>query len=165
MGHHFDRESRSVLIYSRDSYTPLAVQTRRLLDKIIDGSFSPDRGRARRVAELLGEESAEEAENDRERPPSNSESETDLDVVNPSTSFEPGGRVGAVVIPEALSSVPRDHLYVHNISGIMHATYDLRKLLCGRELNKHYSCVTDVSTQEGDLQACKHCSVVFEKDG
>ncbi|CAE7853945.1 unnamed protein product, partial [Symbiodinium necroappetens] len=40
MGHHFDRESRSVLIYSRDSYTPLAVQTRRLLDKIIDGAMA-----------------------------------------------------------------------------------------------------------------------------
>ena len=36
MGHHFDKESRSVLIYSRDSYTPLAMQTRLRLDKILD---------------------------------------------------------------------------------------------------------------------------------
>ena len=98
MGHHFDRESRSVLIYSRDSYTPLAVQTRRLLDKILDGSFSPDRGRARRVMELLGETSGGEEDIDPEKfVRSESGSEPDLDDMDPSTSFEPSGKVGAAL--------------------------------------------------------------------
>ncbi|CAE7440257.1 unnamed protein product [Symbiodinium necroappetens] len=165
MGHHFDRESRSVLIYSRDSYTPLAMQTRRLLDRILDGTFSPDRSRARRVMELLGEVSGAE---DEKEPgvyaPSESGSDPDLEGIDPSTDFAPHAGVGSIVIPEALSNVPREHLYVHNISGIMHASLDLRKLLCGRALNGHYSCVVDVAAQEGDLQACKHCSVVFSRD-
>ena len=165
MGHHFDRESRSVLIYSRDSYTPLAVQTRLLLDKILDGSFSPDRSRARRVRELLGEAGGSEDEKEPEVCAlSESGSEPDLDGIDPSTDFGPSAKVGSVVVPEALSNVPREHLYVHNISGIMHASLDLRKLLCGRALNGHYSCVVDVTSQEGDLQACKHCSVVFSRD-
>ena len=129
MGHHFDRESRSVLIYSRDSYTPLAVQTRKLLDKILDGSFSPDRGRARRVLELLGETTGVEGEDvavDYE--PSESGSEADLRDVNPSTAFDLRDG-GSLVIPESLSAVPARHLYVHNISGIMHASLDLQKLL------------------------------------
>ncbi|CAE7229698.1 unnamed protein product [Symbiodinium sp. CCMP2592] len=165
MGHHFDRESRSVLIYSRDSYTPLAVQTRRLLDKILDGSFSPDRGRARRVMELLGETSGEEEDPDLgEYVPSESGSEPDLNDIDPSTAFEPSDRVKEIAVPESLASVPRQHLYVHNISGIMHASFDLQKLLCGRPLNRHYSGLEDVTSQEGDVQACKHCSVVFSKD-
>ena len=165
MGHHFDRESRSVLIYSRDSYTPLAVQTRRLLDKILDGSFSPDRGRARRVMELLGETSGGEEDIDPEKfVQSESGSEPDLDDMDPSTSFEPSGRVGAALVPESLAAVPREHLYVHNISGIMHASLDLQKLLCGRTLSRQYSCLTDVMSKEGDLQACKHCGLVFAKD-
>ena len=167
MGHHFDRESRSVLIYSRDSYTPLAMQTRLLLDKILDGTFSPDRSRARRVRELLGEVSASEDEREPgAHAPSESVSEPDLDDIDPSTDFGPrSGGVGSIVVPEALSSVPREHLYVHNVSGIMHASLDLRKLLlCGRALNSHYSCVVDVTAQEGDLQACKHCSIVFSRD-
>ena len=133
MGHHFDRESRSVLIYSRDSYTPLAMQTRLLLDKILDGTFSPDRSRARRVRELLGE-----AEDEREQEacaPSDSGSDPDLDGIDPSTDFAPRAGVESVLVPEALVSVPREHLYVHNISGIMHASLDFRKLLCGRALN------------------------------
>ena len=140
MGHHFDRESRSVLIYSRDSYTPLAMQTRLLLDKILDGTFSPDRSRARRVRELLGEVSASEDEREPgAHAPSESVSEPDLDDIDPSTDFGPrSGGVGSIVVPEALSSVPREHLYVHNVSGIMHASLDLRKLLCGRALNSHY---------------------------
>eukprot|EP00439_Symbiodinium_sp_Y106_P018052 s11775_g2.t1 len=155
MGHHFDRE---------DSYTPLAVQTRKLLDKILDGSFSPDRGRARRVLELLGESTGGEGDDiaiDYE--PSESGSEADLRDVNPSTAFDLKGG-GSLVIPESLSSVPARHLYVHNISGIMHASLDLQKLLCGRALNSHYTCLTDVHSQEGDLQACKHCGAVYSKD-
>ena len=165
MGHHFDKESRSVLIYSRDSYTPLAMQTRLLLDKILDGTFSPDRSRARRVRELLGEASSSEDEREQEvYVPSESGSDPDLEGIDPSTDFAPRDGLGSMVVPEALSSVPREHLYVHNMSGIMHASLDLRKLLCGRALNGHYSCVTDVTAQEGDLQACKHCSVVFSRD-
>ena len=164
MGHHFDRESRSVLIYSRDSYTPLAVQTRKLLDKILDGSFSPDRGRARRVLELLGETAGGEGDDIAiNYEPSESGSEADLRDVNPSTAFDLRGG-GSLIIPESLSSVPARHLYVHNISGIMHASLDLQKLLCGRALNSHYTCLTDVHSQEGDLQACKHCGAVYSKD-
>ncbi|CAE7283062.1 unnamed protein product, partial [Symbiodinium sp. KB8] len=71
----------------------------------------------------------------------------DLEGIDPSTDFAPRDGLGSMVVPEALSSVPREHLYVHNISGIMHASLDLRKLLCGRALNGHYSCVTDVTAQ------------------
>ena len=164
MGHHFDRESRSVLIYSRDSYTPLAMQTRLLLDKILDGTLSPDRSRARRVRELLGEASGSEEEKEPEVcARSECGSDPDLEGIDPSTDCAPHTGVGSIVVPEALSNVPREH-FVHNISGIMHASLDLRKLLCGRALNGHYSCVVDVAAQEGDLQACKHCSVVFSRD-
>ena len=124
----FDREYRWVLIYSRDSYTPLAVQTRRLLDKILDGSFSPDRGRARRVMELLGETSGEDDLVD--YAPSESGSEPGLNDVDPSIAFEQKDNAGSVVIPESLSSVPRQHLYVHNISRILHQALMICRSCC-----------------------------------
>ena len=112
MGHHFDRESRSVLIYGRDSYTPLAMQTRLLLDKILDGTFSPDRSRARRVRELLGEASNSEDEREQEAcAPSDSGPDPDLDGIDPSTDFAPRAGVESVVVPEASVSVPREHLW------------------------------------------------------
>ena len=104
MGHHFDRESRSVLIYSRDSYTPLAMQTRLLLDKILDGTLSPDRSRARRVRELLGEASGSEEEKEPEVcAPSERGSDPDLEGIDPSTDCAPHTGVGSIVVPEALS--------------------------------------------------------------
>ena len=35
LGHHYDREDRSFLIYSRDTYAPLAVKIRLMLDRIV----------------------------------------------------------------------------------------------------------------------------------
>ena len=53
LGHHFDPEMRSVLVYSRDSYTPLAARIRVMLDDILAGRFSPDAPRHGRIAEMV----------------------------------------------------------------------------------------------------------------
>ena len=132
--------------------------------KLMGHHFDRESRRARRVLELLGETTGGEGEDvavDYE--PSESGSEADLRDVNPSTAFDLRDG-GSLVIPESLSAVPARHLYVHNISGIMHASLDLQKLLCGRALNSHYTCLADVHSQEGDLQACKHCGAVYSKD-
>ena len=55
LGHHYDREDRSFLIYSRDTYAPLAVKIRLMLDKIVSGKFCPDLSRVERVAQAVEE--------------------------------------------------------------------------------------------------------------
>ena len=55
LGHHFDPEMRSVLIYSRDSYAPLAAKIRIMLDSILSGAFSPDAPRHVRIDDLARE--------------------------------------------------------------------------------------------------------------
>ena len=55
LGHHFDRSSRSVLIYSRDTYAPLAAKIKLTLDSICGAEFNPDASRAERASDLVEE--------------------------------------------------------------------------------------------------------------
>ena len=53
LGHHFDPEMRSVLIYSRDTYAPLVAKIRIMLDDILSRRFSPDAPRHVRIDQLV----------------------------------------------------------------------------------------------------------------
>ena len=152
LGHHFDRSSRSVLIYSRDTYAPLAAKIRLMLDSICGAEFNPDASRAKRASDLV-----EEAD-----PPqqeylcSSSESELDAKRATASTLL-PGQLGGILQLPEGWEGLPREHVFVHNISGVMHVSLDLMKFGCGRRLSDHYTCLTSTSLDAVDLQACKQC--------
>ena len=79
MGHHMDAQDRSMLVYSRDAYAPIAVAVRLMLDDILEGRFNPDLPRVERIAKAVelaadgsssGESSSTDDGEDREHSPS-----------------------------------------------------------------------------------------------
>ena len=148
LGHHFDPELRSVLIYSRDSCAPLAAKIRLMLDSILSGSFSPDAPRHVRIDDLVREAMSDS-------------SESDVSVVGDcaSTIFKRDG-AGPLPVPEGLGNATRQQVFIHGASGIAHASYDGSKLLCGRPLIAVYKALDDVQVEASDLVICKQCGKV-----
>ena len=145
LGHHFDPEMRSVLIYSRDTYAPLAAKIRIMLDDILAGKFSPDAPRHVRIDQLVRDAVSESSDSDI----SNAG-----DCANTVLNRE---GVGPLPVPEGLGSADRDQVFIHGASGIAHVSYDGMKLLCGRPLIAVYKSLNDVQMEASDLMICKQC--------
>ena len=145
LGHHFDPELRSVLIYSRDSYAPLAAKIRLMLDSILSGAFNPDAPRHVRIDELVREALSDSSESDA----------SDFGACA-NTTLRKEGSI-PLPIPEGLGNAARDQIYVHAASGIAHASFDGTKLLCGRPLIAVYKSLDDVQMEASDLVICKQC--------
>ena len=136
---------RSVLIYSRDTYAPLAAKIRIMLDDILAGRFSPDAPRHVRIDQLVRDKVSDSSESDI----SNAG-----DCAN--TIFNREG-AGPLPVPERLGNANRDQVFIHGASGIAHASYDGMKLLCGRPLIAVYKSLNDVHMEASDLMICKQC--------
>lgn len=157
MGHHHDREDRSFLIYSRDTYAPLAVKIRLMLDRIMEGKFRPDLPRVDRVAQAV-----EEADSDIDSVVS---VPTDSDISqgdppSPSTklmrSLQPAGEW-----PTELEGVEPECCLIHRISRVVHVGLPCGlKLRCGRKVTSNYSSLTRSSLELSELQVCAQCRSV-----
>ena len=154
LGHHYDREDRSFLIYSRDTYAPLAVKIRLMLDRIVSGKFCPDLSRVERVAQAVEEAEAESDSAVSE--PTDSDVSLD-DPPSPSTklvrSLQPAGEW-----PHELEGVEPDRCLIHRISRVVHVGLPCGvKLRCGRRVTSNYSSLTRSSLELSDLQVCAQC--------
>ena len=145
LGHHFDPELRSVLIYSRDSYAPLAAKIRIMLDDILAGRFSPDAPRHVRIDQLVREAMSDSSESDVSNAGDCANTVLKREGAHP------------LPIPEGLGNATRDQVFIHGASGIAHASYDGMKLLCGRPLIAVYKSLNDVQMEASDLMICKQC--------
>ena len=52
----------------------------------------------------------------------------------------PGQKGGDLPLSEGRDTLPKHHVFVHNVLGIMRISLDMVKLVCGRKL--HYTCLT-----------------------
>lgn len=155
LGHHYDPEDRSMLVYSRDAYTSLAVSVRLMLDRIISGRFNPDLPRVQRVA-MAVEEAAEDPNESESSSPSSSTS-SGTEPPSPSTQFP--GRDGPK--PAAVPGIEEIDIHlcmVHRTSGVIHISANDRTFRCGRTVTSNYSSVSSTSFEPGDLSTCLQCS-------
>ena len=145
LGHHYDPELKSVLVYSRDTYSPLAAKIHLMLKSIRNGSFNLDAPRTELIESLI-----------RAADSSSGESEISEPDLQANTLLKRGdGR--PLPVPEGLGKAQRDQIFVHAASGIAHVSLDKTKLLCGRPLMKVYQQLDAVLMEPADLQICKQC--------
>ena len=151
LGHHYDVEDRSMLIYSRDAYAPLAVKIRVMLDRINMKRFDPDLARVDRIAMAVEELDSSTSSSDEE----SSESESDDAAMSPSTSLLPSDVIQGQI--PGLSDVDPEILMVHKTSGVIHLSASDDKFICGRTITSMFQSLENTKADSCDLTVCMQC--------
>ena len=177
LGHHMDPGSKSVLTYSRESYTSLYAKVLLMYIKIRSGEFTPDLSAIERVLQFASASEvgpgvvATEAELELNKLPvgggseplevSASESSVASDV---ELSMDQAGEgpdkdiLGSTDFP----GVPVDDMLVHITSGLVHVVNEDSFLLCGRAASRNFRPLGGVSFA-GHLESCQHCLRIFSR--
>ena len=137
MGHHIDPQDRSMLVYSRDTYAPIAVAVRLMLDDITEGRFAPDLPRIDRIAQAV--ELAEHRD-------SGESSSSDDDSAADDEDRHPD-------IPQ----VPSTYLMAHKLSGVMHVSASELTFACGRKITSSFVGWSSNSFEMVDTDICAQC--------
>ena len=168
LGHHLERNMKSILTYSREAFTSLYSKVLSMFKCMRDGSFDPDLAAIDRVVQL-----SDNAPDQSVDPPANvaelavaSDSESSVASECGDVEQDPPCH-GHFEGPERISLFPdfpgvaEDALLVHRVSGLVHVLNEDNVLLCGRmpSLNfKEYACsVSDREVYEG----CAQCKKAF----
>ena len=177
LGHHLDPNTKSVLTYSRESYTSLYAKVLLMYIKIRSGEFRPDLRAIERVIQF-----AEAAETGPEFPTtgadpvsggskgdiavdpievSDSESSVASDV-ELAMDLDGEGPDKDILGSSDFPGVPPSDMLVHSTSGLVHVVNEDSYLLCGRAASRNYKPLTEVSFA-GHLECCQHCLRIFSR--
>ena len=166
LGHHLDPSMKSVLCYSRESYTSLYAKVLSMFRLIRSGDFAPDIPAIDRVVQLADHSEATSNEADKAEEVQDIDSDSDSSVA----SLE---SVGPVDDDKACSSrpcwslfpdfpgVPESALMVHKVSGLIHVVSEDDTLLGGRPTSVHFKGYENVVDRE-HLASCRQCLRTFQ---
>lgn len=150
MGHHIDPQDRSMLVYSRDTYAPIAVAVRLMLDDITEGRFAPDLPRIDRIAQAV------ELAEHRDSGESSSSDDDSAGNNSPSTRL-PGARADDEDRHPDIPQVPSTYLMVHKLSGVMHVSASELTFACGRKITSSFVGWSSNSFEMVDTDICAQC--------
>ena len=177
LGHHMDPGSKSVLTYSRESYTSLYAKVLLMYIKIRSGEFKPDLRAIERVLqfasaaesgpELVATEedlgSDKDNENFGEEPLNISDSESSVaSDVELALDLAGEGPDGDILGSTDFPGVPASDMLVHSTSGLVQVMNEDNFLLCGRAASRKYKPLAEVSFA-GHLESCQHCLRIFSR--
>ena len=177
LGHHLDPNTKSVLTYSRESYTSLYAKVLLMYIKIRSGEFRPDLRAIERVIQF-----AEAAETGPEFPTTGadpvsggSKGDVTVDPIEVSDSessvasdvelamdLDGEGPDKDILGTSDFPGVPPSDMLVHSTSGLVHVVNEDSYLLCGRAASRNYKPLTEVSFA-GHLECCQHCLRIFSR--
>ena len=163
MGHHMDAQDRSMLVYSRDAYAPIAVAVRLMLDDILEGRFNPDLPRVDRIAKAV--ELAADGSSSGE---SSSTDDGEDGEHSPSTKL-PGFASDVNERHPDIPYVPATFVMVHKLSGVMHVSSSESTFACGRKITSSFINWNSGSFESVDTNICAQCrakaALHFQDDG
>ena len=166
LGHHLDANMKSVLCYSRESFTSLYAKVLGMFRLIRSGEFNPDQAAIDRVVQMADgpDDSQLEVNAQEPEPETLSDSDSSLASVgdfNLDENFEGGMDDRVVSLFPAFPGVPETALMVHNISGLVHIVNEDDILSCGRPTSAHFGQYRKVPDRE-NLAACRQCLRAFQ---
>jgi hypothetical protein len=166
LGHHLDANMKSVLCYSRESFTSLYAKVLGMFRMIRSGEFNPDQPAIDRVVQMADgpDESQVEVNAELPDPETVSDSESSMasvdDVIGDDVvGAETDDRL--VSLFPAFPGVPETALMVHNISGLVHIVNEDDILSCGRPTSSHFGQYSKIPDRE-HLAACSQCLRAFQ---
>eukprot|EP00435_Cladocopium_sp_Y103_P010287 s5853_g2.t1 len=146
LGHHLEPGMRSVMTYSRESFTSLYAKVLQMFRLMCEGSFDPDLPAIDRVVQISEVELPVQSS-----VPQKDHSEFEVGSDSESSVASECGDVGDEVVREQLDTrveltslfpdfpgVPEDALLVHRVSGIVHVVSEDDFLACGRQVSIHF---------------------------
>ena len=151
MGHHYDPQDKSMLVYSRDSYAPIAVAVRLMLDDITAGRFNPDLPRIERIAKAV-----EMAEEKGGSSSSDSSSSDEIAANSPSTKLANPNFITLDRHPD-LPNVPSSFVMVHRLSGVLHISAADGVFACGRRITSSFVEWSSDRFETVDTDVCTQC--------
>ena len=177
LGHQLDPNSKSVLTYSRESYTSLYAKVLLMYIKIRSGEFKPDLRAIERVLQFASAaesgpepvateielEPSKDNEDFVEEPLNVSDSESSVaSDVELSLDLVGEGPDGDILGSTDFPGVPPSDMMVHSTSGLVHVLNEDSYLLCGRAASCNFKSLTEISFA-GHLESCQHCLRIFSR--
>ena len=153
LGHHLDPQDKSMMTYSRESYTTLYGKVLRMFQLQREGRWDPDATPGERIAEVA---SALAADNEERKQPEAEALE--------SASSEGGDLDDPLDVPAEPIHAPRplfgaredDDCVIHRFSGIAHLADNMGRTLCGRRVTERYTPWDSASVVD-DPECCIQC--------
>eukprot|EP00435_Cladocopium_sp_Y103_P048014 s290_g14.t1 len=170
LGHHLDPHMKSILTYSRESFTTLYARVLMMFRCIRDGSFNPDLSAIDRLVQLSeGLPEEQTATGVDHAGTLQIDSDSDSSVASECGVAEDDfGRVGREAC-ESLTSlfpdfpgVPESSLLVHKTSGLVHAMNEDGFLLCGRRPSANFKGYDQVTGDRSLCEGCRQCKNAFK---
>ena len=169
LGHHLDPGMKSVLTYSRESYTALYSKVLSMFRLMRSGEYNPDSPAIDRVVQLSDnpvlESSADQPESrDESLHMSDSESSVASDCGQegevPCRPSNAAGSDLASLFPD-FPGVPESSLLVHRVSNIVHAMNEDGFLLCGRQPSLNFKSYSVMLADRNLYEGCAQCKRTF----
>eukprot|EP00435_Cladocopium_sp_Y103_P066984 s704_g29.t1 len=166
MGHHLDPSMKSVMCYSRESYTTLYAKVLAMVRLIRAGEFDPDLPAIARVVQMA-DESEETPLQDHlgggaDAEASDSESSmASLESLHDDRVVDVGVDDRCISLFPAFPGVPESGLLVHSISSLVHVVNEDDFLLCGRPTSSHFRAYAKVVNRD-HLASCSQCLRAFQ---
>ena len=170
MGHHLEPNMRSILTYSRESFTTLYSKVLMMFKCMRDGSFDPDLPAIDRVVQCSEISSAEppvETRHDGHELDHASDSESSVASECGADELELGIR-GLGDMTEVTSlfpcfpGVPESSLLVHRVSGLVHVVNEDGFLACGRKPSVNFKLYSETVSSRNMFEGCAQCKRAFD---
>ena len=166
LGHHLDPNMKSVLCYSRESFTTLYSKVLSMLRLIRSGEFCPDQSAIERVVQMA--DAAGEGHPPGDGDGADDQVHSDSDSSAASVETEAGDVGGEERVEEPCVSLFPDFpgvleadLFVHNLSGLVHVANEDDTMLCGRPTSVNFRQYAKVMDRD-HLASCRQCLRAFQ---
>ena len=172
MGHHVEPSLKSMLIYSRESYTALYAKVMKLFTLIRSREFQPDLPAIDRVeGEISEAPNATSAFAETSEPVSGSMASQGNILIEDSDSSEGSDTemncltlqkraISTLSGDPAFPGVPVSAFKIHCRSGLRHVMNEDSFLLCGRQMSSNFKGMDEVSSSS-HIENCSQCLKIF----
>ena len=178
LGHHLDPALKSMLVYSRESYTSLYAKVMKLFTLIRSREFDPDRPAIDRVLQYVEDGQSNKHSVDLS---SGVTTEQSADIPEPAASDDSTDsdssagsdlEMNCLTMPGALpgschglgdfEGLPSHAIKVHCRSGLQHVMNEDGFLLCGRQMTANFKDLSDISSPH-HIDSCSQCLKVYRR--
>lgn len=169
LGHHMDPHMKSVLTYSREGYTSLYSKVLGMFRLIRTGDFDPDMSAIDRIVQFpetvpadtaAGLSGAMQAGEDVSDSESSVASECG-EAGDESFRFMPPDQMHMTSLFPDFPGVPENMLFVHKVSGLVHAANEDDFFLCGRKPSVNFKMYGSMVGDRHLCEGCSQCKKVF----